>query len=85
MRALQKPFSGTILYGLLSALLLIPSMDFLDRFLPWASAFRVAVFFILSGYALLLAIWGRVHPVETGAPLLIVFGLCFTGISVILR
>ncbi len=84
MEATRHPIRNTILYGLACGLSFGPMSIALKALMPWASAVYLALWFFLTGYAILLSRWGNKAFLSTLFPLLLLVPSTFFGGSMVL-
>ena len=71
MKNIKHQVSITIFYGLLCGLSFVPMSLMLNAFIPWSRAVCLTLWLLLTGYALLLNIWGNRFQLSTVFPLLL--------------
>lgn len=74
-----NPVRGTIIYGLLSAILFVPVTLLLSVWSPWGMGFRISLWVVICGYCFLLTWWSKESAITSFFPLLVLF---FAGIWV---
>jgi hypothetical protein len=72
---MNLPTRTTIIYGLISAVLVWPSAVLLAVPLGWTTAFKLMLWMSLSGYALFLTHWAKKPIVAPIFPLILILGL----------
>ena len=73
MKPTAKPIRSTIIWGLISGLLVIPLSVGLSRFMPWPLSFQVSLWLLLAGYGVLLSRWAPESLRSISFPLLVLF------------
>ena len=71
---MKSPIRTTIVYGILSAIAAMPLAGVLVAPLGWPVAFKLVLWAILAGYALLLAHWCQRRPIVLLFPLVLLLG-----------
>ena len=79
MKISRRPMFTTILYGLLAGMSFIPMVMVISSLIHWTAAFRLAIWFVLAGYLVLLTRWGRASLFSIVFPLLLLLLLVFWG------
>ena len=74
---MNAPVRTTIVYGLISALGVWPAAGLLAVPLGWAAAFKLMLWVILSGYAMLLVRWSGHRITVLLLPLVLLLGTAF--------
>ena len=77
MKTIKHPIRYTILYGLVCGLSFVPFSLVLNAFIPWSQALCLALWFFLTGYALLLNHWSEKFQISTAFPLLLLLPVIF--------
>ena len=72
---MNKPIRTTLVYGLLSALMMIPVIWYQHTYRPWPKAMELALWADLAVYAVLLCRWSRTRFSTVFFPLLLLFGV----------
>jgi len=70
MKAFKHPIRNTIFYGLVCGLSFVPLSTALNAFIPWSSAVGLTLWLFISGYSILLNLWGKNIQLSTVYPLL---------------
>jgi hypothetical protein len=73
MKSTAKPIRWTIIWGLISGLLVIPLSVGLSRFMLWPLSFQVSLWVLLAGYGVLLSRWAPKSLRSISFPLLLLF------------
>ncbi|MGD8471168.1 MAG: hypothetical protein PVJ82_07230 [Desulfobacteraceae bacterium] len=71
MKSTIKPISATIFWGLIGALTYIPLCSALNLIMFWPLGFRLSLWTLLSGYAILLSRWASLPLRSVILPLLL--------------
>ena len=79
MKISRRPMFTTIIYGLLAGMSFIPMVMVMSSLLYWTTSFRLAIWFILAGYLVILTRWGRVSLLSIVFPLLLLLLLVLWG------
>ena len=77
MNISRHPIRNTIFYGLVCGLSFVPLSLMLNAFIPWSRAVCLALWLFLTGYALLLNLWGKKIQISTVYPLLLLLPVIF--------
>jgi hypothetical protein len=77
MKKIKHPVRNTILYGLFCGLTFVPLSLTLDTVLSWPSAFSLALWLFISGYAILLTRWSNTALISIVFPLLLLVPTIF--------
>ena len=77
MKNIKHPIRNTILYGLFCGLSFVPLSLTLDTVLSWPSAFCLALWLFISGYAILLSRWSNTASISIVFPLLLLVPTIF--------
>ena len=75
MKKIKHPIRNTIFYGLFCGLSFVPMSLMLNAFIPWSRAVCLTLWLLLTGYALLLNIWGKKFQLSTVFPLLLLLAV----------
>ena len=84
MKAIKHPIRNTIFYGLFCGLSFVPLSLTLNAFISWSSAVGLTLWLFISGYAVLLNLWGNKIQISTVFPLLLLLTAIFLIDSVFL-
>ena len=71
MKSTTKPIRSTIVWGLIGGLIYIPLCSALNLIMFWPLGFRLSLWILLSGYAVLLSRWASRPLRSIGVPLLL--------------
>jgi len=77
MKNIKHPIRNTIIYGLFCGLSFVPLSLTLDTVLSWPSAFCLALWLFISGYAILLSRWSNTALISIVFPLLLLVPTIF--------
>jgi len=77
MKGLKHPIRKTIIYGLLCGLSFVPIVLTLGTVMTWSSAFCLALWLFISGYAILLSRWSNTALISIVFPLLLLVPTIF--------
>ena len=77
MKIIKHPVRNTILYGLFCGLSFVPLSLTLATVLSWSSAFCLALWLFISGYAILLSRWSNTALISIVFPLLLLVPTIF--------
>ena len=77
MKIRQHPTRTTVIYGLFCGLTFIPLSLMLNALVPWSRAVCLALWFFLTGYAVLLNWWSQKFRLSTIFPLLLLLPVIF--------
>ncbi len=72
---MNRPVRTTIVFALLSGLLVVPAAWLLQRLIIWPIAFKLVLWADLAVYAVMLARWSRTSPGELVFPLALLCGV----------
>jgi hypothetical protein len=72
---MKKPIRTTLVFGLLSSLIMLPVIWYEGMRWAWPSLFELAIWAMVAVYAVLLCRWGRVGFLNAIFPLLLLFGV----------
>ncbi len=81
MHKKAHPVRSTMLFGIVAALLFIPGVTLMGKFIAWPLAFRLAVWAMVLGYSYLLASWSNTGLVKIIFPLLILLAAALWSTS----
>ncbi len=84
MKAIKHPIRNTIFYGLFCGLSFVPLSLTLNAFISWPSAVGLTLWLFISGYAVLLNLWGNKIQISTVFPLLLLLPAIFLMDSMVL-
>ena len=84
MKAIKHPIRNTIFYGLFCGLSFVPLTLILNTFISWPSAVGLTLWLFISGYAVLLNLWGNKIQISTVFPLLLLLPAIFLMDSMVL-
>ena len=84
MKGLKHPIRNTIFYGLFCGLSFVPLSLILNTFISWPSAVGLTLWLFISGYAVLLNLWGNKIQISTVFPLLLLLPAIFLINSMVL-
>jgi len=84
MKDLKHPIRNTLFYGLFCGLSCIPLSLTLNTFISWSSAFCLALWLFISGYAILLSRWSNTALTSIVFPLLLLVPTIFLIDSMVL-
>ena len=84
MKGLKHPIRNTIFYGLFCGLSFVPLSLTLDTVITWSSAFYLALWLFISGYAVLLSRWSNTALTSIVFPLLLLVPTIFFIDSMVL-
>jgi hypothetical protein len=71
MKSTTRPIRSTIVWGLIGGLIYIPLCSVLNLIMFWPLGFRLSLWILLSGYAVLLSRWASRPLRSMGLPLLL--------------
>jgi len=77
MKAVKHPIRNTIFYGLVCGLSFVPLSLALNAFFSWPSAVGLTLWLFISGYTILLNLWGKNIQLSTVYPLLFLLPTIF--------
>ena len=77
MKNIKHPIRNTIFYGLFCGLSFVPLSLTLNAFISWSSAICLTLLLFLSGYTILLNLWGNKFQISTVFPLLLLIPTIF--------
>ena len=77
MKDVRHQISKTIIYGIVSGLSFVPLSLTLNAFISWSSAICLTLLLFLSGYTILLNLWGHKFQISTVFPLLLLIPAIF--------
>ena len=77
MKNIKHPIRDTIVYGLFCGLSFVPLVLTLGTVLTWSSAFCLALWLFISGYAILLSRWSNTALISIVFPLLLLVPTIF--------
>jgi len=83
MHKKAHPVRSTMLFGIVAALLFIPGVTLMGKFMAWPLAFRLAVWAMILGYSYLLASWSGKGLTKIIFPLLILLAAALWSASII--
>lgn len=72
---MTPPVRTTLIFGLLSALCVVPLTNYLAIFTGWPTALNIYIAFNLILYSFLLCHWTPTHPISLVFPLVLVTGI----------
>jgi hypothetical protein len=72
---MKKPIRTTVVFGLLSSLIMLPVIGYEGIRWVWPSVFELALWAMLAAYAMLLCRWARVRCLSVLFPLLLLLGV----------
>ena len=84
MKGLKHPIRNTIFYGLFCGLSFVPLSLTLNAIISWSSAVGLTLWLFISGYAVLLNLWGNKIQISTVFPLLLLLPAIFLMDSMVL-
>ena len=84
MKNIKHPIRKTIIYGLSCGLSFVPLSLTLNTFISWSSAFCLALWMFISGYAILLSRWSNTALTSIVFPLLLLVPTIFLIDSMVL-
>ncbi len=84
MKGLKHPIRNTIFYGLFCGLSFAPLSLTLNTFISWPNAVGLTLWLFISGYAVLLNLWGNKIQISTVFPLLLLLPAIFLMDSIVL-
>jgi len=84
MKGLKHPIRNTIFYGLFCGLSFVPLSFTLNALISWSSAVGLTLWLFISGYAVLLNLWGNKIQISTVFPLLFLLPAIFLMDSMVL-
>jgi hypothetical protein len=84
MKAIKHPIRNTIVYGLFCGLSFVPLSLTLNALISWSSAVGLTLWLFISGYAVLLNLWGNKIQISTVFPLLLLLPAIFLIDSMVL-
>jgi len=77
MKAVKHPIRNTIFYGMVCGLSFVPLSLALNAFFSWSNAVGLTLWLFISGYAILLNLWGKNIQLSTVYPLLFLLPAIF--------
>jgi len=84
MKNIKHPIRNTIFYGLFCGLSFVPLSLSLNALISWSSAVGLTLWLFISGYAVLLNLWGNKIQISTVFPLLLLLPAIFLIDSMVL-
>jgi hypothetical protein len=84
MKGLKHPIRNTIFYGLFCGLSFVPLSLIFNALVSWSSAVGLTLWLFISGYAVLLNLWGNKIQISTVFPLLLLLPAIFLMDSMVL-